>query len=351
MAAKKGASLIELKRQIKENDIKPLYLFYGEEEFLKNMYIERIKELVPDGGLPDFNHIFLNGSLPFSEYDAAWEEFPTMTDRKLIIIKNSGIMKSSRSSDGDEAEKHSGEENKKFWQEKLRHISDDAVVVFDETSVDKRSVIYKDIAKLGTVVEFDYMSDAECVSWVIKQCLDKKKKIKKSTAELLVSRVDPGLNNLNNELKKLFDFCGEEIYASDVDRVVAKSLQVITFDLTNAIMEGNSKKAVAVLNDVKSNSRDSSFAVLYLMFASFEKILHAKLLSGRNPAEIAAELGTAPFIARKYMDSAKRFGVDALMNMVSRVAEIDLEIKEGKTDEWTALYEYVMECLHYQNKL
>lgn len=348
MAAKKTSQLTELKRQLKENDIKSLYLFYGEEEYLKDLYIGKIRENVPDGGLPDFNHIFLNGSRPFSAYDEAWEEFPVMTDRKLIIIKNSDIMKSSKSSPGDEEEKHSAEENKKFWLEKLSHIPDDAVIIFNEQSVDKRSVIYKEIAKKGIVVEFDYMSDSELTSWVIKQCLDRKKKISKDTAELLVSRVDPGLNNLLNELQKLFDFSGDEIYASDVTRVVAKSLRVITFDLTNAVMEGNAKKAISVLNDVKTSSQSSSFAILYLMFASFEKILHAKLLTGKSVGEIASELGAAPFIARKYMDSARRFSEEALVKMVNRVAEIDLEIKEGRTDDWTALYEYIMECLHYQ---
>ena len=346
MAAKKGGELTELKRQIKDGDIKPLYLFYGEEDYLKELYIDKIRDLVPDGGFPEFNHIYLVGSLPFSEYDDAWEAFPMMTDRKLIVIKDSGIMKSGRA--GKDEESHSTEENKSFWQEKLKHISDDTVVIFSETSVDKRSVIYKSIAKQGTVVEFAHMSDADLVTWVIKQCLDRRRKISKDTAERLVSRVDPGLNNLNNELEKLFDFCGEEIYASDVDRVVSKSLNVITFDLTNAVMAGDAKKALAVLNDVKANSKESSFAVLYLLLASFEKILHAKLLGRKPLPEIAAELGTAPFIARRYVDSAKGFSEDALVKMVTRVAEIDLEIKEGKTDEWTALYEYITECLYYQ---
>lgn len=346
MAGKKGGALTELKRQIRDGDIKPLYLFYGEEDYLKDLYINRISALIPDGGFEDFNHIYLTGSLPFSEYDDAWEAFPMMADRKLIVIKDSGIMKSGNAKRGEDA--HSAEENKAFWQEKLKRISDDTVVIFSETSVDKRSVIYKAIAKQGVAVEFSYMSDADLAAWVVKQCLDRRRKISKDTAEHLVSRVDPGLNNMNNELNKLFDFCGEEIYKSDVDRVVSKSLNVITFDLTNAVMTGDTQKALAVLNDIKANSKDSSFAVLYLMLSSFEKILHAKLLGRKPLAEIAAELGSAPFIARRYADSAKSFTVDALVKMVTRVAEIDLEIKEGRTDEWTALYEYITECLYYR---
>ena len=348
MAVKKENELAKLRMQIKGGDIKPLYLFYGEEDYLKELYINRIRNLIPDGGFPEFNHIYLTGSLPFSEYDDAWEAFPMMSDKKLIVIKNSGIMKSGRA--GKDEESHSTEENKNFWQEKLKHISDDTVVIFNEASVDKRSVIYKAIAKQGTVVEFKYMNDADLVTWVTKQCLDKKRKISEDTAARLVSRVDPGLNNLNSELQKLFDFCGEEILASDVDRVVSKSLNVITFDLTNAIMRGDAKGALSILNDIKANSKESSFSILYLLLASFEKILHVKLLGRKSPSEIAAEIGAAPFIARRYIDSARGFSEDALVKMVTRVAEIDLEIKEGRVDEWTALYEYITECLHYRTE-
>ena len=55
--AKKNDALPELRRQIKENTLKPLYLFYGEEEYLKELYTNRIIEKIPDGGFPDFNHM------------------------------------------------------------------------------------------------------------------------------------------------------------------------------------------------------------------------------------------------------------------------------------------------------
>ncbi|MCD8390888.1 MAG: DNA polymerase III subunit delta [Firmicutes bacterium] len=340
----KDNSLTELKKQIKENSLKPIYLFYGEEEYLKELYIKQITELIPDGGMPEFNHLFFNGMRPFSEYDDAWESFPMMAERRLIVIKDSEIVKQSRGAGV------STEDKKAFWGEKLKRVADDTVVIFDESSADRRSSLFKAIAKCGLAVEFDYLKDAELVTYAMRQCSNRGKKIKKDAAQYLVSRVDPGLGNLNNELEKLFDFCGDEIYASDIERVVSKSLNVITFDLTNAIMSNNAKKAVSVLNDIKSNTKNSSFSILYLLLASFEKILHAKLLAGRPQAEIAAELSASPYIARKYIESARHFSVENLTNMVTRIAEIDLEIKEGKIDDWTALYTYVTECLYYMSE-
>ena len=131
-------NLSEFKKQLKSGRLLPLYLFYGNEDYLRETYIKRVADMIPDGGFPEFNHIKLEGNdIPLSEYDDAWESFPMMTDKKLIHIKNSGIFVPSRREENDEnAAKQ--KEKKEFWTEKLKRISDDTVVIFDEAAVDKR---------------------------------------------------------------------------------------------------------------------------------------------------------------------------------------------------------------------
>lgn len=346
MASKKNEDLLRLKKQLKDGALSPLYVLYGEEEYLREMYAGRIMEKVPDGGFPEFNHIKLEGKdVSFSEYDDAWESFPMMADKKLIYIKNSEIFTSKRSASGGP----STEEKKEFWSEKFKRIADDTVVVFDEMTVDKRSALYKAAAKAGTVVEFAYQSDADLVTWIIGRCLKAKKKISKENAYYLVTLCDPGLGNINNELGKLLDFCGEEIYKTDIDRVVSKSIQVVVFELTDAIMSGNTAKAVSTLADLKT-AREGAFNLMYLMLASFDKMLLAKLMDGSPQNEIASEIGVSPYIVRKYIDGARGFTADALTWMVRRVAELDLAVKEGRVDEWTALEQYVMECIHMNSR-
>lgn len=343
MAAKKkdNKDLLKLKKQLNNGELSPLYLFYGEETFLKDVYVKRVADLIPDGGFPEFNHIRLEGAdIPFSEYDDAWEGFPMMTDKKLIHIKDSGIFRIKTDKEDD----YSLDDIKAFWTEKLKRISEDNVVIFDESIVDKRSALYKAAAKAGTVVEFDYMTEEYLVTWVVKQCLDAKKKMSKQNAYYLITLCDPGLNNINNELQKLFDFCGEEIYKSDIDRVVSKPIQVVVFKLTDAIMTGDAGTAAATLMDLKNTNKDA-FPLIYLMFSNFEKLLRAKLMRGAPQGEIAAKLGVPVYVAGKYIDSAAGFDIDSLVWMVRRVAEIDLAIKEGRIEEWAALEQYVTECI------
>ena len=57
--AKSDTGLTNLKNQLKNHNISPLYLFFGEEEFNKKNYIDKIRDEVPDNGFPEFNHIML----------------------------------------------------------------------------------------------------------------------------------------------------------------------------------------------------------------------------------------------------------------------------------------------------
>ena len=335
MPKKKNDAIFEMKRQIRDNELKPLYLLFGEETYLRDLYCERIAAKIPDAGFEEFNRIKLEGAdLPLSEYDDAIESFPMMTDKRLILIKDSGIFKAPK------------DEVKKFWLEKFSRLADDTVIVFSEKDVDKRSATYKAAAKAGMAVEFEYLSEADLVTWVVKQCLDAKVKIDKSSAYYLISLCDPGLNNISNELNKLLTYCDKEILKSDIDRVVSKSLQVVVFELSDAIMTGNVKKALAVLTDLKT-VKENAFTLLYLLYSTFDKMLHAKLMGRVSVQETAAAIGVSPFIARKYIDGAKGFSEDALVKMATRVPEIDLSIKEGRVSDWTALEQYVTECIHF----
>lgn len=341
MAGKNSDNLMQLKRELKNGELKPLYIFHGEEEFLREMYVKRVRDCVPDGGFPEFNHIKIEGrDVPFEEYDDAWEGFPMMTDKRLVHIKDSGIF-AVKSGKGEA----SSEDKKEFWGEKLKRISDDTVVIFEETSVDKRSALYKAASKVGMVVEFKYLSDSDLVAWVVKQFLNAKKKISKENAYYLITITDKGLANLSNEVKKLIDFCDDEVYKTDIDRVVSKSTEVVVFELTDSIMIGNTQKAMQTLSDLKT-IKENPFTIMYLMLGTFEKILQAKLMSNSSLGEIASALGLSPFVSRKYIDGAKGFSEKSLISMIRRVPEIDLEIKEGRVEQWGGLELYVMNCIH-----
>lgn len=338
--AKKKNDIIELKAQLKIGKLQRLYVFYGEEEYLKELYIKKIEEMVPDAGLEEFNRILITGNVDYSVYDDAWEGMPMMTDRRILEIRDSNIFTTRRS--GDIVPPN--EDQKKFWTEKFKRLSDDTVVIFCEKNTDARSALFKAAQKAGFAVKCDYLSTNDLKAWVIKTAMKAGKKIDGAVAEYLVSVIDPGMNNLELEMNKLLNFCDAVIYKSDVDRVVSKALAIEVFDITDGIMTGDVNKAFKVLEGLRTR-KESAFGLLYLIYSNVEKMLHLKLAGITDKAGAARLLGGSPWIAGKYLDGAKGFSESKLMHMVLRVPEIDYEIKSGTVGEWQAVEQYVAEAL------
>lgn len=334
-----------LKAELKENKLRNMYVFYGDEEYLKEFYISRIAEMVPDGGLEEFNRIQISGQVSYNEYDDAFEGMPMMVDKRLLIIRDSNIFTTRRS--GDIVPPN--DDQKKFWQDKFSRLSDDTVVIFCEKNVDARGAVFKAAGKAGFTVKCDYLSESDLKAWIVKNTMKSGKKIDDKVAEYLISVIDPGLNILENELNKLLNYCGDTVYKSDVDRVVSKALQVQVFEITDGIMEGNAEKVFKTLEMLRTQ-KQSAFGLLYLIYSNVEKMLHVKLANASNRTEAAEALGVTAWLAQKYLNGARGFSQDALYHMVTRVPEIDYEIKSGLIGEWQALEQYIFEALEKRGK-
>ena len=331
----KESNFTILKRQIRENQPQNLYLLFGEEVYLKEIYAERLQRLVPDGGFSEFNRIVLDGkALTPQKVDDALESFPVMCEKKLVLIQDSGIFKTAN------------KEAKEYWQERLADIPDYVMLIFDEKEVDKRSSLYKTLAKLGLDVEFEYIQEYELVSWVEREAQKGGKKIEKSVAEYFISVCDPGLAALSHELDKLIHYCGDAICKTDIDKVVSKAMHVQVFALTDKITAGDADGAMQLLADLKT-SREPAFKLLYLLFSAFDKMLRCKLLlsEGASSQEVAKKAGIAPFLVNKYAKSAQKLSAKYLVERISAVAELDLAIKSGEIPEWQALEQYVIDSL------
>ncbi|MBR4723971.1 MAG: DNA polymerase III subunit delta [Clostridia bacterium] len=334
----KEDNFLILKKQLKSGKTGNLYLFFGEETFIKDSYVKYMQNLVPDDGFSDFNKVFIDGKdAEFDRIDDAIDSFPVMAERKVIVIKDSGIFKSKIAG---------GEEVRNFWQKRLYNLPDFVILIFDEQDIDKRSSLYKLVLKQGLPVEFSYLKDYELIAWIVREAQKNGKKISKSTAEYLLSLCDPGISNVKNELLKLFNYCGDEIYQSDVEKVVSKPLSVVIFDITDAILKGDRDSAVKTLLKLQEN-KVSAFNVMYLLSSNFDKLLRCKLLLKENATydAIASRLKISPYVAKKYIADCKGFSEDFLIERIRRTAEYDFKIKQGLVDEGTALITYVTEAL------
>lgn len=337
---------VTVKEHIKNKTVSKAYLFYGEEIYLKNMYIPKIKNLGYDGTFSDFNDIKITADTTLDEIDAFWESYPMMSDKKFIYVKDSGIFSGSKK-DAQSSDKAA------FWVKKLNDIPEYIFIIFDEKEVDARSAAYKAIVKNGTALKFDYWDEYETLAWVQRTFAKAEKKIDKSTAQYFVSICSKGLNEIKNETDKLISFCGGEVLKSDIDRVVTKSQDTQVFAITDNIIAGDIKSAISILSDFRAQNM-KPVEIFFLIFNTFDKMLRTLLMlkNSFGYEAVAAKMfpQKAPskmtFLIRKYEKSAKSLGESFLTRQIINGADINLTIRSGDIDEWTALEQYIAECIH-----
>lgn len=336
MAQKKNTGVEQLRLQLKNNELKNLYLFFGEEEYIREEYVKKVAALLPEDPFAEFNTVKIEGAASDpDELDSVLENFPMMAEKKTVIIKDSGIFKSPT------------EDMKKYWSARLENIADYVVLIFSEKEVDKRGTLYKSAAKHGVVAEFAYLSQQDMTNWATSEFFNAGKKISKTNIAYFVSLCGEDVASVKNEIDKLIAFCGEEITKSDIDRLVSKSLNIRIFEMTDGIMEKNMSKVMSVLSELKG-AKEPPLKILYTLSSAFDKMLYAKLAekSGMMYNDIVARLKIHPFAAKKYIAGAQAFDQAYLIERVRAVAETDFSIKQGELSDWDALENYIAECIY-----
>jgi DNA polymerase-3 subunit delta len=329
--AAKNSGLTELRKHIKDKTIGGLYFFFGDEEYLKDDYIRRLRVSLPPDPMRDFNYTKFEGAehTP-DELDGAIEEYPVMAEKRVVELVNTGFFKKCTPEMSD------------YLKKRFADLPEHTLLIIREKEIDKRSAAYKAAVKYGLAVECAYLSDGDLVDWICRYVMDARKQIRREDAQYLITLCDDGLHYVQNELDKLISYSGEVITQAEMDRVVSKSVNVRVFEMTDGIMERNADKALSILEDLKT-MKEPAFRILYLLFSTFDKMLYAKILAdeGAPYAEIAKRLGVPPFIAQKYVRGANGFSKEFLINRVCAVCELDLAIKQGTVDEWSALEGFV----------
>ncbi len=321
-----------LKEELKSNKLRNLYLFYGQEEFLKKYYIDSIEKDILENDLSSLNKIVLEGKFDMQKLEDACETLPVFSERKLVLVRNSGMFKSGK----DGAKQQSVKDNLLNY---LKNVPSYTVLVFYEEEIDKRLKTVDVVKKNGLIVEFSFQKPAELVKWVLKVFRSYKKEISIEVASYLIEICEQGMTEILNEVKKLVMFVGERsnITLEDIDKVCTKSVKSRIFDLTDAVAEKNLDKALNLLNDMII-IREPLPKILFMITRQLRHVLEMKLLckEGLSIKDASAKIGIAPFAGGKVANQAKCFSEEKLKEGIKEAFELDLAIKTGRINDRVA---------------
>ncbi|NLO45714.1 MAG: DNA polymerase III subunit delta [Clostridiales bacterium] len=236
----------ELKKRLKSDEPDRLYLIYGEENYLKSHYVERIAKNAVKKEFEAFNLHKLEGKgLDLYTLSDIIEAYPMMGGFNCVIVHDLPIDALSK----DDTERLS-EIISDLPETTILILWMDHIEVSAKKSARWRSFI-KEAAKYGCVAEMKKRSRGELIKLVRSGAAKRGCAILPDKADRLISIVGDDLTNLLNELEKVCAFTGGgEIGNSDIDAVAVKTVDAAVFDLAKAIAAGDASRAFGILSDL-----------------------------------------------------------------------------------------------------
>ena len=321
-----------LEKELKSGVLHSLYLLYGEELFLLETSLKKIKTLFGEC-IKGINYITIDDN----NYNQIISDIETPAfgyEKKLIIARNTGILKKDGKRKNVEMQKLR-EYIAKYIEEHIKEINKSAVLVFIEDDVDVKLDLYKTIDKLGITCKFDYQKPLQIEKRLKGICQGYKVQIDDATLRYFIECCGTNMQDLINEIRKLIEYAGEggKIEKQDIDKLSIKKIESVIFDLTDNLGKKQVGKALQVLQNL-IYAKEPLQKILITLYNHFKKLYLTKLAINYKK-DIAQSLNLKPnqiFLVNKYKMQAGYFQEKELQFILQRLRDLDYNYKIGNID-------------------
>ena len=316
------ASPKQLHDDISKGKFKPVYYFYGQEDFRRS----EAEKFVADHFLPDLQrsinyHKIDSRKTSAGELMASLANLPMLGEKEVFIIGS--------------FETYKAKEMGQILQ-LIKNPDPNRVVVLSTPSAKtpkKDSTLYKTVTSIAEPVEFRFMTVEETQSIIMTRLAKHKLAIDRAALELLTGLVDGNRGGLESELNKLIDYKAEggSITVEDISQICAGYELFNIFELGDIIVEGKIQKIMRMVNSLigAGTSIDMLVALLQQHFLSLYLVKN-----GKSP------VGNRGFLIPKFRQQARAYSNLQLEGIIKSLAEANTELRHQRLPE-----ELVLETL------
>ena len=320
-----STNILDLENDLKNQNLHGIYVFYGEEKYLQQEYLRKIKKIFGELSL-GINYILLDEN----NIDTLISDIETPAfgyEKKLIIIRDSNLFKK-------DCKSPMKEKFKKYVSENMDIINEAVVIVFIEEIVHKMD-LYKTVEKNAVIIETKELKPIEIKNRLKRICAMYKVQISDQNLNYLIETAGTSMQDLINEIRKLIEYAGEngEIKKEDIDKLTIKDIQAIIFDLTDYLGTKNTEKALEVLNNLIYN-KEPLQKIIITLYNHFRKIYLTKLAlkERRDLVEVLSLKPNQVFLTTKYRKQAEYFKEKEILQILKELIDLDYKSKSGQID-------------------
>ena len=316
--------LRDLKRDLAAGTPGTLYIFHGEETYLRDYYLERLKASLIPAGMESFNHHRLRGKdlegnlrLLEDRLDA----LPMMSPRTLIQVDDYDLFGAP-------------EEERDRMIRILSDLPDYCCLVFlydiSAYKVDGRMrKLAGFLREKAREVYFSPQGQSHLVDWIGRRFQALDHDISVRDAEYLIFLCGDLMNGLIGEIAKIGAYARRRrVTREDIDAVAVPQIDAVVFRMTDALTQGRFDLAFSILSDMLLLKQEP--IVILAVLGKHIRQLHsarAALENGKGSQWLQEVWSMHSFPAGKLMEDAWRHDLAWCRWAIARCAQTDLEMK------------------------
>lgn len=323
-----------------------IHLIYGDEDYRVHQALEQIRAgLKSADDMLDANTTVLDGrSVTPQELIAHATAVPFLAPHRLVIVE--GLVGALAQVKGGRTKKKSGGDDPlESWRAVTTQLADKSgmpestTLVFIDGPLAKKSPAFVLFSPIGLTRECMHFNPGELNKWVKEEAKDRGLQISEGAVRHLVSAGGSDLWALKNDLDKLEAFAaGEPIDDSMAAALVTGSTDTKFWDLTDAVVAGNERKAISALRRMLLDDQPPPLlaAMLVRQYRQLVLVKDARE-RGVGEEETARISGVPAFKVREVSGLASRYPWPLLRAAYAKLLDADLSVKRGLQDDESSL--------------
>lgn len=311
----------DLRKQLKADEIAPVYLLFGAETYLRDAAAKAITEKVlKDVPLREFNETsFSLASTDVQQALASAEQLPMIAQRRVVRI-----------ADLDKLQRESDEAVLMRYVERPAETS---TVILLASDLDKRRKLSKFLLENCLSIEFAELTEDELLRWARGILRDLQTEADEKTLTHLIGLAGNDVRVVTNELNKLATAAlpTGKITFELVDELVQNSRELSNFELTDYLIAKNRRRALQILAKILDDGAEP-LMLLGLIASNYHRLAWAKEAMGRGAdREEVFRTIKLPFSKREeFLATARRADAQNLARSLERIALTDVNIKQSQ---------------------
>ncbi len=312
-------------------------LYYGEDTF---QIRTKIQQIIKKYDVDEFNTTMYDlDETPLSDALTDAMTMPFMSDMKIVVCHNARFL-------GTEHVKTELKHDTDMLAKYLQHPPDTAVLLISApvTKIDTKHPLYN-LFKKHKIVECQQKSGKDLESWARRQVGNLSMKIDNDALKEFVRRVEHSTGFAYLEMKKLLLYATgrDRIDMETVEAVITKNIEDNIYEITNALLVRDHRKALSIYRDLLYRSEDP-LRILNVIIHKYREMLHVRALldEGKDRQAVQDHYRVSSGRAYYMVRNAQAVRMDKLKEHLEHLETLDHRIKTGRIDKKLALELFIL---------